>query len=299
MRVLSSLVLAALAVTLVVAWPFEREPGPENVRFVRGGVVIAERDLAAVGRLSSRRKDRLVRRLARNRRVRQGPAELVMHADRRAVERGLKHALASGGKTVVVPERAVASGIRVPVVKQALRNNCETAALAMLLAGQGKRTDQLTLQRRLARSGSLDPRTGPDGMLVWGDPRIGFVGRPDGGGAAGGYGVYERPIRDLAERHGLELADLTGGPARRVYGALLEGKPVMAWVGLSDGPYRTWKTPAGRTVVGNFGEHTVLLTGVGDGYVSINDPLSGRRARWTRADFELMWERLGRRALST
>ena len=298
MRVLGSVLLAAALTVTFVAWPFRSETAPQTVRFVRGGAVIAERDTSALRKLSPRRRDQLVGRLTRNRRIRQGSADFLLKADRGVVQKRLRRALESGRKTIVIPERVVASRIRVPLKEQALRNNCETAALAMLLAERGEPTDQLTLQRRLARSGSLDPRTSSDGTLLWGDPDVGFVGRPDGGGLAGGFGVYETPIRSLARRHGLELTDLTGGPARRVYGALLEGKAVIAWVGLSDGPYRTWETPKGRKIVGNFGEHTVVLTGTRDGDVSINDPLSGRRIRWSRADFELMWERLGRRALS-
>jgi uncharacterized protein YvpB len=71
----------------------------------------------------------------------------------------------------------------------------------------------------------------------------------------------------------------------------------MTWIGLSDGPFRSWRTPAGRQILGNFGEHTVVLTGLEDGRVSVNDPLDGRRKTWTTAQFELMWQRLGRRAL--
>jgi hypothetical protein len=36
----------------------------------------------------------------------------------------------------------------------------------------------------------------------------------------------------------------------------------MAWVGLSEGPYRRWRTPQGKTIGVNFGEHTVVLTGI-------------------------------------
>jgi len=133
--------------------------------------------------------------------------------------------------------------------------------------------------------------------MLWGDPARGFVGRAEGGGPAGGYGVYEGPIRRLARRGGLVLRDLSRQRPRAVYRSLLRGRPVMVWVGLSDGPFKSWRTPSGRMVTGNFGEHTVLLTGLAGNRVDVNDPLSGRRLRWTRAQFELMWGRLGRRAL--
>ena len=67
---------------------------------------------------------------------------------------------------------------------------------------------------------------------------------------------------------------------------------------MSDGPFMTWRTPAGKRVTGNFGELTVLLTGVQGDLLLANDPLSGRRLSWWRGEFALMWRRLGRRALS-
>ncbi|MGI8440956.1 MAG: hypothetical protein ACR2NV_12345, partial [Thermoleophilaceae bacterium] len=72
----------------------------------------------------------------------------------------------------------------------------------------------------------------------------------------------------------------------------------MVWVGLTDGPYKTWRTPRGDRVTGNFGEHTVVLTGLRGDTLELNDPLVGRRTTWTRDEFEQMWQRLGRRAIS-
>lgn len=88
--------------------------------------------------------------------------------------------------------RPAASRRRVPVVRQLLRNNCETAALSMLLAARGVNVHQLTLQRRHPRSGPLDPqRRGAGRLPIWGDPDRGFVGRANGGGTNGGFGVYQ------------------------------------------------------------------------------------------------------------
>lgn len=73
---------------------------------------------------------------------------------------------------------------------------------------------------------------------------------------------------------------------------------MLAWVALSNGPFATWQTPSGRTVHANYGEHAVVLTGVGPAGVSVNDPLSGSRLTWPRPQFERMWAALGDRALS-
>ena len=269
------------------------------IRIASAGRPVLERRADEVADLTRPRLSEWLQRVPERRRARRGQTSVTLETDRPALELAVRRAARAGGGTVVVPERPRASYARVPVVKQALRNNCETAALSMLLAARGVKAPQLELQRQLPRSGSLDPaEDSKGGAQVWGDPQRGFVGRPDGGGTSGGYGVYERPIKALARRRGTVLEDLSGSSPRAIYRRLLDGRPVMVWVGLSPGPYRTWRTPTGGRVTGNFGEHTVILTGLRGEAVALNDPLLGERTTWTRRDFERMWRRLGRRALS-
>ncbi len=193
---------------------------------------------------------------------------------------------------------AQASGLgAVPLVRQAYHNNCETAALSMLLAAVRVNVDQRTLQAELPSSGPLDPVVAADGSWTWGDPDLGFVGRVRGGGVAGGFGVYQGPIRRLAERYGVRLDDLSRHPAAEIFDRLARGRPVLAWIGLSEGPYRRWRTLAGKSIGVNFGEHAVVLTGLHDDVVSVNDPLTGTQRDWTRGQFLAKWQLLGRRAL--
>lgn len=204
----------------------------------------------------------------------------------------------------VLASGAQAAPREVPVIRQALRNNCETAALAMVLAWHGRPVDQLELQRRLPRSGPLDPTAPPalpgtpDAELpLWGDPDSGFVGRAAGGGLAGGFGVYQGPVRRLARRYGVRLDDLSRRPPRELYARLRARRPVIAWIALSEGPYRRWRAPSGRPVSVNFGEHTVVLVAASAGSVEVNDPLVGIRRTLSKRDFEARWALLGRRAL--
>ena len=270
----------------------------ERVRLTMDGRTVLAVRAADVAAWDGKTLRRRLRELDARRRARRGRSAIELETDYAATARRVRALAADGGGDAPVAERAVAASVSIPVVKQRLRNNCESAALAMLLQVEGRAVDQLTLQRELPRSGPLDPEARPDGTRVWGDPDVGYVGRPDGGGTAGGYGVYQAPVSAVARRRGLDLADLTGEPASRVYDALRQGRPVMAWIGLSDGPYETWRTPEGRQVTGNFGEHTVVLTGIRGDVLDVNDPLSGRRLRWSRDEFELMWKRLGDRALA-
>lgn len=188
--------------------------------------------------------------------------------------------------------------IRAPVVAQALRNNCETAALSVLLSTVGVSAGQLLLQRQIERDGPLDPQ-GPSDQQVWGDPDVGYVGRADGSGPAGGFGVYQRPIMRLAARHGVPLDDLTGASVDTIRARLLAGRAVMAWVGLGEGPYGNWTSPAGKPINVNFNEHTVVLTGVrSDGSFSVVNVLQGTREVWSPALFEQRFAWLGRRAVA-
>lgn len=206
--------------------------------------------------------------------------------------------LGGRGGTVSVSRTAFAATIDAPVIGQVERNDCEATALQILLSTVGRHIDQRTLQAQVARSGPLDPQ-GSGASEVWGDPRQGFVGRPEGGGVAGGFGVYQGPIAALARRHGVRLSDLSGSSPSRLYARVLAGHAVMVWIALADGPYQSWRSPSGRPVTVNFGEHSLVITGVGaNGQVTVNDPLSASRLTWTRADFEARWRLLGRRALS-
>jgi len=184
----------------------------------------------------------------------------------------------------------------VPLFRQTYRNNCETASLSMLLASVGVRVDQRTLQQQVRRSGPRDPIVRADGTWIWGDPEKGFVGRAAGGGTAGGFGVYQTPIRALAASYGVRLVDLSRKREPLFY-LLARGRPAIAWIGLSRGPYRSWRTSAGKRITVNFGEHVVVLTGTRGDSISVNDPLTGTRLVWTRTQFLAKWQLLGRRAL--
>lgn len=205
--------------------------------------------------------------------------------------------LGAAGGTIEVSRAPVSSRIRATVVRQARANTCESAALQILLSADGRNVPQDRLQAALPTSGPLDP-SGTGARRTWGDPDLGYVGRPDGGGPAGGFGVYPGPIARTAARFGRELDDLSGASVDQLFGRVLRGHAVMAWIGLSDGPYGQWRSPAGKIIRVNFGEHTVVLTGVTrDGRIRVANPLQGTSEWWTRARFESAWKLLGHRAL--
>jgi uncharacterized protein YvpB len=227
-----------------------------------------------------------------------GRARLDVAVPTRLARRRVRRALAAHETRVDLPVVPVQTSIALRPVRQVLHNDCEATALSMLLAAAGVRVGQLELQERLPRSGPLDPEPVAGSTLFrWGDPERGFVGRPAGGGTEGGFGVYEPPVRALAGRYGKRLRDLHGRSFAALRSAVLEGHPVLAWVGLAAGPYLHWLTPSGREITANLNEHAVTLVGAGPGYVLVNNPLTGRRERWSDALFSYRWRLLGRRAL--
>lgn len=227
-----------------------------------------------------------------------GRATLNLAVPARAARRKIRRALAAHRARVDLPVAPLWTTIALRPVRQVLHNDCEATALSMLLAAAGVHAGQLQLQGRLPRSGPIDPEPVAGSTLFrWGDPERGFVGRAAGGGTEGGFGVYEPPIRALAARYGVHLLDLHGRSLTVVRHALLAGHPVLAWVGLADGPFLRWLTPSGREITVNLDEHAVTLVGAGPGYVLVNNPLTGLRERWSDRLFRYRWELLGRRAL--
>jgi uncharacterized protein YvpB len=294
-----ALVLVAVVVVVTGSGGSTRsapDADPAMVRLELAGHVVAQAEAKALQR--PRDLAVLLREVPLRRSVNRGAATIRFQVDRAGAGPAAARAAHNGGGTVTVSEQPVASRIRVPLVKQVLRDDCEAAALSMLLAYERKPVSQLTLQRRVAHSPPLDPQTAANGAEVWGDPSRGFVGRADGSGPAGGFGVYQGPIQALAKREGVTLGDLTGSSPEAVYRALLHGRPVMVWVALAEGPYASWQTLSGATVHVNWGEHAVVLTGVGPEGVHVNDPLSGTRLTWSKEQFEAMWRGLGSRALA-
>lgn len=232
-------------------------------------------------------------------RVRRGRATVVYRLERSGARTALRRAASHRRTRANLPLAPVSSSIALHPVLQVLHNDCEATALSMLLAAAGVHAGQLELQEKLPISGPLDPDPVAGSTLFrWGDPERGFVGRADGGGTEGGFGVYEPPIERLAARYGVHLEDLHGRTVGAVRATLLSGRPVLAWVGLADGPYLSWLTPSGREITVNLNEHAVTLVGAGPGYVLVDNPLSGRRERWSDSFFSVRWKRLGRRALA-
>ncbi|MEZ5077284.1 MAG: C39 family peptidase [Solirubrobacterales bacterium] len=280
---------------VVVLWP---DGAPVPVKKSGVTLKVPGRRAVVLGRSEARliARDQISLPMPGRRAVSRGSATIIYKLDREGARLQLGKAARTGG-FVKVRERPVAVRINAPIVKQAYPNNCETAALQMLLATRGVDRSQTELQRKLRRDGPLDPRGAADGTKIWGDPQFGFVGRVEGGGVAGGFGVYPKPLIELANRW-VRPVDLSSRSPQAIFRRLLAGHAVLVWIGLSDGPYESWRGPRGERVTVNWGEHTVLLRGLSGDQLLVNDPLVGESVLWSRAEFRERWALLGRRAIS-
>ena len=183
--------------------------------------------------------------------------------------------------------------IAVPVIKQTMVLDCETAALQMGLATYGYYYSQATLFAR-EHADLRPPVMGANHrVLQWGDPYTNFVGNVSGSDwTPTGYGVYYPVILSMARNIGLTNAHGGEGlSAGTVYSALKTGHAVEVWIetNWSRPGVDTWTAFDGRTIRYSYAEHAVTLSGVSPTQVRVNDPLHGTQYWVSKATFETSW----------
>jgi uncharacterized protein YvpB len=176
----------------------------------------------------------------------------------------------------------------VPMLWQIYNLDCESAALQMALAHQGIQASQDQIMD-LIGADLRGPHWDAGGMR-WGDPYATFVGYV--GGAEEyltGYGTYFPPIVKAAAALGGRIIRAGEGltPAE-VYNAVLDGHPVVLWVGYDYvfHPRQDYTSFDGRPVLyaGPY-EHAVTGVGVNEAAILVHDPQQGRI--WlAKRDFE-------------
>lgn len=175
--------------------------------------------------------------------------------------------------------------------------SCEAAALKMALTHQGIRTSEEDLIALMGRDNRPAVVDAAGRLLRWGNPNTAYVGDPDGKlKNFTGYGVYAKPVAmAAAAAGGAVIAWGTNLPPDRghgispdvVYGALLGGHPVVAWISNTyhDVQLSTYTAFDGSRVWYTLTEHAVTLIGVRPDAVLINDPWFGQ-AWHSKPEFE-------------
>jgi len=183
--------------------------------------------------------------------------------------------------------------IPVPVIRQTMVLDCETAALQMGLATYGYNYSQATLFAREVVD-TRPPVMGPSHtVLQWGDPYTNFVGNVNGSDwTPTGYGVYYPVILKMAQDIGLTNAyGGEGMSAATIYRALSTGHAVEVWIetNFTRPGVSTWTAWDGRKIRYSYAEHAVTLSGVSPTQVRVNDPLHGTQYWVSKATFETSW----------
>ena len=181
----------------------------------------------------------------------------------------------------------------VPVIRQAMNLDCETAALQMALWYLG----HAYTQQQLFASENPDTRppvVGGGLIYQWGDPYTNFVGNVNGTDhfPPTGYGIYYPVILSIAHSAGSPGA--SGGEglsASSIYQAVGSGHPVAAWVevGWFRPAVHYWTAWDGKSIRYTLDEHTVVLTGLTLTSVRVNDPWHGTQYWVDRGTFEASW----------
>ena len=183
--------------------------------------------------------------------------------------------------------------IPVPLYKQTMNLDCETASLQMALAYRGHWYPQ-SYMFQFEHPDTRPAIKSADGtILQWSNPFTNFVGNVNGAEHTGtGYGVYYPPILWIA--NGLGDPSAVGGngySASTIYQALASGHPVQVWVEYQwvRPAVNVWKAWDNAKIHYSLHEHTVVLSGLSDTQVRVNDPWPGTQYWIDKATFERSW----------
>ena len=174
-------------------------------------------------------------------------------------------------------------------------NGCETVALYLMLKYYGVNVSPETLVNNLKKGDGVHWE---NGIRYGGDPEIEFVGDPRD---AHGYGVYQKPIINLASKYKSGMTDYTGHSLSQVLELVRSGKPVQVWVSINlknTSVCANWTHKAsGKTINWICNLHSVVIVGFNDNYVYVSDPYTGSIKKYGRTQFQKVYNLFGKRAI--
>ena len=174
-------------------------------------------------------------------------------------------------------------------------NGCETIALYLMLKYYGVNVSPETLVNNLAKGDGVHWE---NGIIYGGNPEIEFVGDPRD---QHGYGVYQKPIINLASKYKSGMTDYTGHSLSQVLEIVKSGKPVQVWVSINlknTSVCADWTHKAsGKKINWICSLHSVVVIGFNDNYVYVSDPYTGDIERYRKSQFQKMYNLFGKRAI--
>lgn len=182
----------------------------------------------------------------------------------------------------------------VPLINQfpELPTGCEITSAAMLLNFYGVTVSKEILADEVAKSPL--PRFS-NGRVEGESPYEYFIGNPRDSKA---FGVFNGPMFNLISNY-RKAENITGCEFFQVIEKVKNGHPVMTWItrDLVDVQYASSWYIKNEVFWWPKGEHTVVVTGVEENAVIVNDPYGGQEKRYELEKFKKAWERMGRQAI--
>ena len=172
---------------------------------------------------------------------------------------------------------------------------CESVALTILLRYYGVSVSPDNIISSLSKG---DLPYYEDDTLFGGNPELEFIGNPY---SSDSYGVYNKPIADVANNYKSGVNVRTGMPLSQVLDLVNNGHPVLVWTSMNLAvPYisTSWiYKPTWETISWRANEHAVVIAGYNENYVLISDPLTGSIRYQSRSTFESRYNYYGQRAV--
>jgi len=178
---------------------------------------------------------------------------------------------------------------------QGYPTGCESAALTILLKYYGVNVSMSDVVNKLPK-GKLPYYE--NGVKYGGNPYIEFIGHPSDYNS---YGVYEKPILQVAESFKSGVIDGSGMSLDEVLKIVREGRPVMVWVSMGMAvPYvsTSWiYKPTGEKISWLSNEHAVVVIGYNQNSIIVTDSLTGSIRYFDRNIFKSRYNTYGKRAV--
>ncbi len=173
-------------------------------------------------------------------------------------------------------------------------NGCESVALYILLKYYHVGVSADNIVDSLAKGPAPYYR---GSVRYGGNPEIEFVGNPRGKG----YGCYQRPIVNVANKYKAGIVDYSGHSLNEVLNLVARNIPVQIWASINMRNTRvcaSWKhSSTGKTINWKCNLHSVVVMGYSNLYVYVSDPYTGRISKYSRSQVQKMYNYFGRRAI--
>lgn len=182
----------------------------------------------------------------------------------------------------------------VPLINQfpELPTGCEVASAAMLLNFYGINVSKETLAEQVSKAEL--PKVNK-GRVEGKSPNDYFIGNPRDSKA---FGAFNKPMFELINNY-KAAENITGCEFSQVIEQVKAGQPVMVWITreLAEVEYTTSWYVVDEVFWWPKGEHTVVVTGVEENAVIVNDPYGGEEKRYSLEKFKRIWEAMGSQAI--